>query len=114
MTDVATDPARVSASAIVVNVVIATGGGSQIATETGIIKVNATADSITCSASTGDKLHLGTVNSGCTFGSFNPGSQPGVSIVDNVTFSSPAPIVNHFVSFRVINTSAPGITIRIE
>jgi hypothetical protein len=31
-----------------------------------------------------------------------------------VSFSSPAPIVHHTVAFRIVNTSAPGITIRIE
>jgi hypothetical protein len=85
--------------------IVATDGGSQIATETGVIKFNATANSITCTSSTEDKLHLGTVNSGCTPGFFNPGSQPGVSIFDNVTFSSPAPIVVHKVYFRIENLS---------
>jgi len=66
----------------------ATDGGSQIATEEGVIQYLATANSITCTVQTTDKLHLGTVNSGCTPGFFNPGSQPGVSIFDNVTFSS--------------------------
>ena len=103
-----------TASARVFYVVTADDGGSQIATEQGVMQVLATANSITCTVQTTDKLHLGTVNSGCTPGFFNPGSHPGVSVFDNVTFSSPAPIVNHRVSFRIVNISAPGITIRIE
>ena len=103
-----------TASARVFYVVTADDGGSQIATEQGVMQVLATANSVTCTVQTTDKLHLGTVNSGCTPGFFNPGSQPGVSIFDNVTFSSPAAIVNHKVSFRIVNISAPGITIRIE
>ena len=82
-------------------------GGSQIATEEGVIQYLATANSITCTVQTTDKLHLGTVNSGCTPGFFNPSSQPGVSIFDNVTFSSPAPIVGHDVYFRII--TAQGV-----
>ena len=90
----------------------ATDGGSQIATEEGVIQFLATANSITCTVQTTDKLHLGTVNSGCTPGFFNPSSQPGVSVFDNVTFSSPAPIVVHEVFFRVMNMS--GAVIRLE
>jgi hypothetical protein len=90
----------------------ATDGGSQIATEEGVIQYLATANSITCTVQTTDKLHLGTVNSGCTPGFFNPGSQPGVSIFDNVTFSSPAPIVVHEIYFRITNDS--GSSIRLE
>ena len=93
-------------------VVRATDGGSQIATEQGVIQYLATANSITCTVQTTDKLHLGTVNSGCTPGFFNPGSQPGVSVFDNVTFSSPAPIVVHEVYFTIENES--GSTIRLE
>jgi len=90
----------------------ATDGGSQIATEQGVIQFNATANSITCTVQTTDKLHLGTVNSGCTPGFFNPLSQPGVSVFDNVTFSSPAPIVVHEVFYRIDNLS--GAVIRLE
>jgi hypothetical protein len=90
----------------------ATDGGSQIATEEGVIQYLATANSITCTVQTNDKLHLGTVNSGCTPGFFNPGSQPGISIFDNVTFSSPAPIVVHEVYFTIHVDS--GSTIRLE
>ena len=90
----------------------ATDGGSQIATEEGVIQYLATANSITCTVQTTDKLHLGTVNSGCTPGFFNPLSQPGVSIFDNVTFSSPAPIVVHEVYFTIENES--GSSIRLE
>ena len=90
----------------------ATDGGSQIATEEGVLQFLATANSITCTVQTADKLHLGTVNSGCTPGFFSPLSQPGVSVFDNVAFSSPAPIVVHEVYFRVLNTS--GAVIRLE
>ena len=90
----------------------ATDGGSQIATEEGVIQFLATANSITCTVQTTDKLHLGTVNSGCTPGFFNPLSQPGVSIFDNVTFSSPAPIVVHQVYYHIENLS--GAVIRLE
>jgi hypothetical protein len=93
-------------------VIRATDGGSQIATEGGVIQYVATANSITCTVQTADKLHLGTVNSGCTPGFFNPGSQPGISIFDNVSFSSPAPIVVHEVFFRIENES--GSDIRLE
>ncbi len=90
----------------------ATDGASQIATEGGVIQWLATPNSITCTAETTDKIHLGTVNSGCTPGFFNPGSQPGISIFDNVAFSSPAPIVIHEVYFTIENES--GAPIRLE
>jgi len=99
----------------------ATDGGSQIATEEGVIQYLATPNSITCTAQTTDKLHLGTVNSGCTPGFFNPGSHPGVSVFDNVTFSSPAPIVVHDVYFRVfpsggqiVGSTVSKVAIRLE
>ncbi|MDP4219855.1 MAG: hypothetical protein Q8916_13180 [Bacteroidota bacterium] len=91
-----------TASGRIQYMVRADDGGSQIATEEGVMQYLATANSITCTVQTDDKLHLGTVNSGCTPGFFNPGSQPGVSIFDNVTFSSPAPIINHDVYFRIV------------
>ena len=90
----------------------ATDGGSQIATEQGVMQYLATANSVTCTVDTTDKLHLGTVNSGSTPGFFNPGSQPGVSIFDNVSFSSPAPIIVNEVTFRILNVS--GAKLRLE
>ena len=90
----------------------ATDGATQIATEQGVIQYVATANSITCTVNATDKLHLGTVNSGCTPGFFNPGSQPGLSIFDNVSFSTPAPIVVHEVYFTIKNES--GSSIRLE
>ena len=90
----------------------ATDGGSQIATEEGVMQFLATANSITCTVQTTDKLHLGTVNSGCTPGFFSPLAQPGVSIFDNVTFNSPAPLVIHEVFYRIQNLS--GAVIRLE
>lgn len=92
-------------------VVRATDGGSQIATQTGTIVYLATANTVTCTLAS-DTLHLGTVNAGCTPGFFNPGSQPGISIFDNVSFSSPAPIVTHEVYFDIENES--GSAIRLE
>jgi len=92
--------------------ITADDGGSQVATEHGRIQWLATANSVTCTVQTTDKLHLGTVNSGCTPGFFNPGSQPGVSIFDNVSFSSPAPIVHHQVVFTIVNDSSA--TLRLE
>lgn len=93
-------------------VIRATDGGSQIATEEGVIQYLATANTITCTVQTDDKLHLGTVNSGCTPGFFNPGSQPGISIFDNVSFTTAAPIVVHEVYFTIENES--GSAIRLE
>jgi hypothetical protein len=92
----------------------ATDGGSQIATEEGVIQWLATANSVTCTVQSVDTLHLGTVNAGCTPGFFNPGSQPGVSIFDNVSFSSPAPIVVHHVWFRIVTPADPTATVRLE
>jgi len=90
----------------------ATDGGTQIATEEGVIQYLATANSITCTVQTTDKLHLGTVNSGCSPGFFNPGSHPGISVFDNVSFSTPAAIVVHEVYFTIENQS--GAAIRLE
>jgi hypothetical protein len=87
----------------------ATDGGSQIAVEEGVIQYAATANSITCTVQTSDKLHLGTVGSGCTPGFFNPGSQPGISIFDNVVFSSPAPVAVNEVTFTIENQSTAAI-----
>ncbi|MBS1888384.1 MAG: hypothetical protein JSU06_14480 [Actinobacteria bacterium] len=90
----------------------ATDGGTQIATEHGTIQWLATPNSITCTVDTTDRLHLGTVNGGCTPGFFNPGSQPGVSIFDNVTFGSPAPLAVNEVQFWIENDST--YPIRLE
>jgi hypothetical protein len=94
-----------AAGGLVEYTIVATDGGSQLATERGTILFNATANSITCTVQATTKLHLGTVNSGCTPGFFNPGSQPGISIFDNVSFSSPAAIATHVVYFRIYNVS---------
>jgi hypothetical protein len=61
-----------------------------------------------------DKLHLGTVNAGCTPGFFNPGSQPGISIFDNVSFFSPAEVKFNHVWFTVVPEADPGDTLRLE
>jgi hypothetical protein len=94
-----------AAGGLIEYTIVATDGGTQLATERGTILFNATANSITCTVQTTTKLHLGTVNSGCTPGFFNPGSQPGVSVFDNVAFSSPAALATHVVYFRVYNVS---------
>jgi hypothetical protein len=92
--------------------IYADDGGSQRVTEHGTLQWIATANTITCVVQADDKLHIGTVDSSCTPGFYGPGSQPGVSLVDNVSFLSPAPIVNHRVVFTVINDS--NATIRLE
>jgi hypothetical protein len=90
----------------------ATDSGTQVATEEGVIQFLATANTITCTVEMTDKLHLGTVASGCTPGFFNPLVQPGISIFDNVAFGTPAPIVVNEVFFRIENLS--GAVIRLE
>ncbi|MBS1894350.1 MAG: collagen-like protein [Actinobacteria bacterium] len=94
-----------AAGGIVRYTIVATDGGSQIATEHGTMQWNATANSITCTVQEKDKLHLGIVMSGCTPGFFNPGSQPGVSIFDNVSFNTPAPLATNHVYFQAYNDS---------
>ena len=72
----ATNPTLASPTApaatggLIHSMIVATDGGSQIASEHGTIQYDATANSITCTVQTNDKLHLGTVNSGCTPGFF--------------------------------------------
>jgi hypothetical protein len=83
-------------------------------TEEGVVQWDATPNSITCTVQADDKIHLGTVNSGCTPGFFSPGSQPGISIFDNVSFASPASIVVHHVWFRVVTPADPTETVRLE
>jgi hypothetical protein len=90
--------------------IMATDGVSQTVAETGFIRYIATSSGLSCSMS--DKLTLGTVNSSCVAGFFNPGSQPGVSIADNIAFTVPAAVAAHEVYFTVHNTS--GVPARIE
>jgi hypothetical protein len=92
--------------------VVATDGNGQTATESGVIQYLATPTAITCTIAGDDKIRLGTVNSACTPGFFNPGAQPGVSITDNVTFPTPAPVATHKLYYRIENLS--GSTIRLE
>jgi FlaG/FlaF family flagellin (archaellin) len=98
-------PEGQAAGGIVRYTIVATDGHGQIATEHATIQWNATHNSITCTAQEKDKLHLGSVNSGCTPGFFNPNSQPGVSVFDNVAFSNPAPLATNRVYFQVYNDS---------
>jgi hypothetical protein len=89
---------------------IVASDGTNRAVESGVIRVAATSNSITCFVESAEKISLGTVNGGCTPGFFNPGSQPGVSIFDNV--SLPNPITLHKVSYRIVNLSSH--TLRAE
>jgi len=90
----------------------ATDGGSQIATESGIIEYVAAANSAACQVQPSSTIHLGTVNSSCSVGFFDPGFQPGVSIYDNVKFTTPAAIAVNEVIFTIENES--GSAIRLE
>jgi len=90
----------------------ATDGGSQIATEEGILQFLATTNSITCNITADDKLHLGTVNSGCNPTFTNPSLLPGIGIYDEVSFPTPAPIVAHEIFYRIENLS--DAVIRLE
>jgi hypothetical protein len=92
----------------------ATDGGSQVATEQGVIQWTATATAATCGIAPDDTLHLGTVNASCKQGFFNPGEQPGVSILDNVSFPSPASIAYNHVWFTAVTEAAAGDTVRLE
>ncbi len=89
--------------------IVATDGGSQLVTERGTILFDATTNAITCSVQADDKLSFGPVNSGCTPGFFNPGLQPGLTVYDNVSFGSPAPIATHVVYFEIHNVSASAM-----
>lgn len=102
--------------------IFAGDGTGQTVTESGMIQWLCEANVVTCLVQPDDKLHLGTVNSGCTPGFFNPGSQPGVSIFDNVSFTVANPITIHEVYFRLTTEGglsysggvAQPITIRLE
>ena len=101
-----------AAGGIVRYTIVATDGGTQIATEHGTIQWNATANSITCVAQEKDKVHLGTVGAGCNPGFFGTGSEPGVSIYDNVSFASPAPPATNRIYFQAYNDSPYPLTPR--
>jgi hypothetical protein len=92
--------------------VVATDGGSQTVVESGLMLWTATTNSVTCTVDPNSRLHLGTVNASCSPGFFNPGSQPGVSIFDSPSFSSPAPVVVNHVWFTITNNS--GDLLRLE
>jgi hypothetical protein len=92
----------------------ATDGGSQIVTEEGVIQWLATANSITCTVQATETLHLGTVGSGCSPGFFNPGSQPWVSIYDNVSFSTPASIAYNHVWFTAVTEADTANVVRLQ
>ncbi len=80
-------------------------GGVQTVTEHGRIQYSVVGNTITCNTQPTDKLGIGTVNSVCNPGFFNPGSQPGVAISDNISFGMPAPMAVHTVYFTVHNQS---------
>jgi hypothetical protein len=88
----------------------ATDGGSQVATESGVILYLANASAISCTLS--QTLNLGTVSAGCTPSFFSPGSQPGIVIFDNVVFDTPATITVHEFYYTIENES--GSAIRLE
>jgi hypothetical protein len=90
-----------TASGRIQYIIVATDGGAQIATEQGILQYVAESNTISCNIQAGDKLSLGTVNSGCSPGFYLPGNQPGVGIFDNVSFNVAAPIVTHDVYYRI-------------
>ena len=92
--------------------IVATSVDGQSVVETGTIFWAATSNSITCNVQTNSTIHLGTVNSGCTPGFFNPGSQPGISIFDNVSFGTPSAVATNHVWFTITNNS--GDAIRLE
>jgi len=93
-------------------VIRATDAGSQVVAESGVIQYLATAGSVTCAVQPNDKVHLGIVNSGCITDFFNPGSQPGITLIDNVSFQTPASVVVHEVYYTIHNQS--GSQIRLE
>jgi Collagen triple helix repeat (20 copies) len=92
--------------------ILATDGGSQAVTETGVIYWNALSNAITCKTDKEAKLSLGTVNSSCVLGFFEPGFQPGLSIFDSPSFSSPAPVVVNHVWFTITNNSGAALTLQ--
>jgi hypothetical protein len=92
--------------------ILATDGGTQLATEAGTIYWDATTNSITCKTDSTNNLHLGTVGAGCSPSFINPGFQPGIYIFDNPTFFSPAPVVVNHVWFTITNNS--GDVLRLE
>jgi hypothetical protein len=94
-----------AAGGIVRYTIVATSVAGETVTEHATIQWDAIANSITCTVQEKDKLHLGTVNSGCSPGFFNPGSQPGVSVFDNVSFPTPSPIATNRIYFSVYNDS---------
>jgi uncharacterized low-complexity protein len=92
--------------------ILATDGGIQAVTETGIIYWNALTNIVTCRNDKEAKLNVGAVNAGCSVGFFEPGSQPGAAIFDNPAFGTPAPVVVNHVWFTITNNS-PG-ALRLE
>jgi hypothetical protein len=86
--------------------ILATDGGSQAVTESGVLYWNALTNVVTCKLDKEAKLSVGTVNGGCTPVFLEPGSQPGVAIFDSPTFGTPAPVVVNHVWFTITNNSA--------
>jgi hypothetical protein len=93
------------AGGIVRYTIVATSVAGETVTEHATAQWNAVANSVTCVVQEKDKLHLGAVSSGCSPGFFNPGSQPGASIFDNVSFATPSPVASNRVYFSIYNDS---------
>jgi hypothetical protein len=89
----------------------ATDGGTQVATEAGAFQYLVTAGSATCNLPTTNVLQLGTVGANCSPTFFQPGSQPGFRVFDNVTFGTSAAVVVNEVYFRIENDSAQSIVL---
>lgn len=101
-----------TAGGTVAYTITADDGGTQVATEHGTIQWLAKNNTITCTISPDDQLHIATVDGGCVPGFYSPGTQPGVGIFDNIAFTTPAPVVHHTVVFTVINNS--NAAVRLE
>jgi hypothetical protein len=101
-------PAGDGGGARIFYTIVASDGTSRVV-ETGIIKVAATSNTVSCFVEPTDKLSIGTVNSGCSPGFFGPEAQPGVAIFDNISLAGPLTL--HKVSFRIENLSSHSVRI---
>jgi len=84
--------------------VLATDGANQAVTETGTIYWDALTNVVTCKVDGTNNLHLGEVKAGCSPG-FTSESAPSISIFDNPSFFTPAPVVVNHVWFTITNNS---------
>jgi hypothetical protein len=105
-------PPGSAAGATISFTILATDGGTQVATEAGTIYFNALTNVASCRTDITNNLHIGTVGATCSPSFFTPGSQPGVYIFDNPTFPSPAPVVVNHVWFTITNNSGDVLTLQ--